>query len=106
MYRGCVYVPKDPQLCHDIVHTHHDSVVTGHPGWWKTLELIFHNYLWLGISCYTASYVAGCNACNCCKSFLTRKVGELMPNRTPTCCCGVVSLYTIEELPVSNGYNT
>jgi len=29
MYRGHVYVPKDPQLCHDIVHAHHDSVMTG-----------------------------------------------------------------------------
>src|SRR5260221_651708 len=26
MYRGCVYVPRDPQLCHDIVHAHHDSM--------------------------------------------------------------------------------
>src|SRR5258705_11565273 len=32
MYRGCMYVPKDPQLCHGIVHAHHDSVMTGHPG--------------------------------------------------------------------------
>ena len=31
MYRGCVYVPKDPQLCHDIVHTHHDSVMMSQP---------------------------------------------------------------------------
>src|SRR5258708_26362505 len=30
MYRGHMYVPKDPQLCHDIVHAHHDSVMTGH----------------------------------------------------------------------------
>ncbi len=60
MYRGHVYVPRDPQLCHNIIHTHHDSVVTGHPGWWKTLELV---------SCNVASYVAGCNTCNCCKSF-------------------------------------
>ena len=32
MYRGHMYVPKNPQLCHDIVHTHHDSVMTGHLG--------------------------------------------------------------------------
>src|SRR5258706_7133153 len=31
MYRGCMYVPKDPQLCHDIVHTHHDSVCDDQP---------------------------------------------------------------------------
>src|SRR5258708_26842469 len=60
MYRGCVYVPKGPQL-------HHDSVMTGHPGWWKTLELVSHNYWWLGISHYVASYMAGCDACNRCR---------------------------------------
>src|SRR6266436_6213545 len=32
MYRGCMYVPKDPQLCHDIVHTHHDSMMTSQGG--------------------------------------------------------------------------
>src|SRR5258708_4857755 len=58
MYRGCMYVPKDPQL-------HHDSVMTGHPGQWKTLELFSHNYWWPGISHYVASYVAGCDVCYC-----------------------------------------
>src|SRR5258708_5423321 len=105
MYRGCVYVPKDPQLRHDIVHAHHDSMMTGHPGWWKPLELVSHNYWWLGISCYVASYVAGCNVCNHCKSFLTQKVGKLTPNRIPTHCWEVISVDTIGELPESKGYN-
>src|SRR5258707_507580 len=73
MYRGCVYVPKDLQLCHDIVHAHHDSMMTGHPGWWKTLELVSHNYWWLGISHYVASYVEESDACNRCKSFQRQK---------------------------------
>src|SRR5258708_39767760 len=59
MYRGCVYVPKDPQLCHDIVHAHHDSMMTSHPGKWKTLELVSCNYWWPGISCYVAGNIAG-----------------------------------------------
>src|SRR5258707_9530651 len=105
MYRGHMYVPKDPQLCHDIVHTHHDSVMTSHPGQWKTLELVSHNYWWLGISCYVASYMAGCDVCNCCKSFLTQKVGKLTPNRIPTHCWEVISVDTIGELLESKGYN-
>src|SRR5258708_577402 len=40
LYRGCVYIPKDPQLCHDIVCAHHNSMVTSHPGQWKMLELV------------------------------------------------------------------
>src|SRR5258705_4388911 len=105
MYRGCMYVPKDPQLCHDIVHAHHDSVMTGHPGWWKTLELVSHNYWWPGISCYVASYMAGCDVCNCCKSFPMQKVGKLTPNQIPTCHWEVISVDTIGELPESKGYN-
>src|SRR6266404_6128998 len=105
MYRGCMYVPKDPQLHHDIVHAHHDSVMTGHPGRWKTLELVSCNYWWLGISCYVASYVAGCDVCNCCKSFLMQKVGKLTPNWIPTCHWEVISVDTIRELLESKGYN-
>src|SRR5258708_3422246 len=105
MYRGCMYVPKDPQLCHDIVHAHHDSVMTGHPGRWKILELVSCNYWWPGISHYVASYVAGCDACNHCKSFLMQKVGKLTPNRIPTHCWEVISVDTIRELLESKGYN-
>src|SRR5258708_35928332 len=76
MYRGHVYVPKDPQLCHNIVHAHHDSMMTGHPGWWKMLELASCNYWWLGIFHYIASYVVGCDTCNQCKSFPMQKVGK------------------------------
>src|SRR5260221_14420241 len=32
LYRGRVYVPDDPQLCHDLVHAHHSATVAGHPG--------------------------------------------------------------------------
>src|SRR5260221_12441109 len=105
VYRGHVYVPKDPQLCHDIVHAHHDSVVTCHPGLWKTLELVSHNYWCPGISHYVANYVAGCNTCNHCKSFLTQKVGKLTPNQIPSCCWEVISVNTIRELLESKGYN-
>src|SRR5260221_11698573 len=104
-YRGHVYVPRDPQLHHDIVHAYHDSVVTGHPGWWKMLELVSCNYWWPGISHYVASYIAGCNTCNCCKSFLMQKVRKLMPNWIPSHCWEVISVDTIRELPESKGYN-
>ena len=74
-------------------------------GQWKTLELVSHNYWWPGISRYVASYMAGCNACNCCKSFPTQKVGKLTPNWIPTRCWEVISIDTIRELPESKGYN-
>src|SRR5258708_25902548 len=96
MYRGHVYVPKDPQLHHDIILTHHNSVVTSYPGQWKMLDLVSH---------YVASYIAGCDACNHCKSFLMQKVGKLMPNWILSNCWEVISVNTIRELLESKGYN-
>ena len=44
LYRGKVYIPKDTKLQMEIIKLHHDSLVVGHPGQWKTLELISCNY--------------------------------------------------------------
>src|SRR5258708_37026887 len=49
--------------------------------------------------------MAGCNTCNHCKSFLTQKVGKLMPNQIPSCCWEVISIDTIGEVLESKGYN-
>src|SRR5262249_3069956 len=46
LFRGKVYVPKDSDLRRAIVEAHHDSEITGHPGRWKTLELVTRNYWW------------------------------------------------------------
>ncbi len=70
------------------------------------LELVSHNYWWLAISSYIASYMAGCNTCNHCKSFLMQKVGKLTPNQVPSCHWEVISVNTIGELLESKGYNT
>ena len=48
LFNGKVYVPLDGQLRHDIVHQHHDTFAAGHPGRWKTLELISRNFWWPG----------------------------------------------------------
>ena len=44
LYRGHIYVPKDPDLRRDIVKTYHDHVATGHPGRWKTYELVSQEF--------------------------------------------------------------
>jgi hypothetical protein len=82
-FNGRIYVPKDSKLRHDIVHAHHDSAISGHPGRWKTLELVARNYWWPGISRYVASYVKGCDRCNCMKTFPAAPAGRLLPNAIP-----------------------
>src|SRR5258705_173453 len=105
LYQGRVYVPDDPQLRHDLVHAHHSAAVAGHPGQWKTLELVSQNYWWPGLSRYVAKFVTGCDACNQTKTFPTQKVGKLIPNKVPDRCWHVISIDMIGELPDSKGYN-
>src|SRR5258708_8760989 len=69
------------------------------------LELVSCNYWWPGISHYVASYIAGCDTCNHCKSFPTQKVRKLIPNQIPSHHWEVISVDTIRELPESKGYN-
>jgi hypothetical protein len=39
-FRDHIYMPHDEELRQWIVTQHHDSKVVGHPGRWKTLELV------------------------------------------------------------------
>src|SRR5258708_3911662 len=105
LYRGRVYVPDDPQLCHDLVHAHHSAAVTRHPGRWKTLELVSRNYWWPGLSRYVTKFIAGCDACNQTKTSPTQKVGKLIPNKVPSRHWQVISVDMIGALPDSKGYN-
>src|SRR5258708_7939804 len=105
LYRGKVYVPDNPQLHHNLVHAHHSATVAGHPGHWKTLELVSQNYWWPGLSRYIARFVTGCDACNQTKTFPTQKVGKLIPNKVPDRHWQVISVDMIGELPDSKGYN-
>jgi len=45
MYKeGKVYMPKDEKLRAEIVRLHHDTLIGGHGGQWKTVELVTHNF--------------------------------------------------------------
>ena len=57
LHHGWVYVPRDQCLHADILRLHHDAPMAGHPGRWKTLELITRNYWWPGLPSYVARYV-------------------------------------------------
>ena len=45
-FRGKIYVPQNPDLQRRVVSLCHDTKVAGHPGCWKTLELVSRNYWW------------------------------------------------------------
>src|ERR1700726_855078 len=63
-FRGKIYIPNDHDIHRCIVAQHHDSLVAGHLGRWKTLELISRNYWWPQLSWFVAVYVCTCDPCN------------------------------------------
>jgi len=58
-----VYVPKDEKLRAEIIRLHHDILIGGHGGQWKTVELVTRNFWWPGVTKEVKQYVEGCNAC-------------------------------------------
>ena len=69
-----IYVPKDRELREDIIREHHDSIVAGHPGRYKTQELITKNYWWPYIQADIHKYINGCE---------TVPKDESTPRKTP-----------------------
>jgi len=45
-FRGKIYVLWSPDLRRQIIALCHDTQIVGHPGRWKTLELVSRNYWW------------------------------------------------------------
>ena len=43
LYKGLVYIPNNETLKHKVVQQFHDNIM-GHPGQWKTLELITREF--------------------------------------------------------------
>jgi len=56
-YHGRVYVPQNEELQNDIINSHHDPVIMGHPRRLKTLELIRQDYYWPGMTSTVSKWV-------------------------------------------------
>src|SRR6201985_349816 len=93
------------ELRRQIVELHHNSSIAGHPGRWKTLELVSRNYWWPGMSRYISAYTKGCDRCNRTKTFPAKPVRKLIPNQIPTDVWQTISVDLITGLPESRGYN-
>jgi hypothetical protein len=106
LFRGKVYVPANPELRRKIVGAHHDTRSSGHPGRFKTHELVSRNYWWPGMTRYITAYVTGCDRCNRTKTFPSKPVGTLKPNRVPDRRWQVITVDLITGLPDSQGYNS
>src|SRR5919198_2652876 len=104
-YRGKIYVPPTSDLRRKIVALNHDSRVAGHPGRWKTLELVSRNYWWPQMSRYIGLYTSTCDLCLRTKVIRQPPTGHLKPLPIPSRRWEVVSVDFIVELPMSDGHD-
>jgi hypothetical protein len=105
LYGGKVYVPRDIKLRTDLIRAHHDALEAGHPGEYKTLELITRNYWWPGITAMVKHYVKTCDQCNRKKKIPGKRKVPLNPIPPPDLPWQTVTNDFIVELPESDGYN-
>ena len=74
---GKVYIPKDEELRAEIIWSHHNVLVAGHGGRWKTTELVTRNYWWLGVTRDLRIYIEGYDLCQRMKNRMEEIAGKL-----------------------------
>jgi len=104
-FRGKIYVPRSPDLYRQIVALCHDTQIAGHPGCWKTLELVSRNYWWPQMSRYIGQYVSTCDLCLWTKPWQHSPVGELQPLSIPDARWDTLSVDFVVELLESSGHD-
>jgi transposase InsO family protein len=104
-YRGKIYVPQDPELRRRIVAQHHDTKITGHPGRWKTLELVARNYWWPQMNRYIGAYTRACDLCLRTKAARQLPTGRLHPLEIPPGRWEQISVDFVVELPDAHGFD-
>jgi len=104
-FRGKIYVSQSPDLHKQIIALCHDTHIAGHPGHWKTLELVSRNYWWPQMSRYIGQYVSTCDLCLRTKPWRYSPIGELQPLSIPDAQWDMLSVDFVVELPESSRHD-
>lgn len=100
-----VYIPEDEALRQLIISEHHDSMLSGHLGQDKTLELVQRSFFWPLLELYVRSYVETCPVCALSKNENKKPAGLHQPFKIPKRNWQVVSLDYVTGLPKTDRGN-
>ena len=104
-YEDQVYIPPNKKLQEQLLNDNHDAPIAGHPGVFKTYELINCHYWWPSQLKDVKMYVKGCSTCQQNKASRQKKAALLNPHTPPESPWESISLDIIGPLPESNGFN-
>ena len=60
-FQNCMYVPPAAQLA--LLHSIHDSPLSGHLGRFCTKAVIERDFWWPGLSVFISKFISGCAVC-------------------------------------------
>lgn len=97
-----IYIPPDHDLWNEIIEEHHDTTISGHPGCYKTNELITRNYWWPRIQADINKYVNACEPCQRTKVQRNKPHTPLHPHAIPQHPWEHISADLIGPLPMTD----
>lgn len=104
-YKGGVWVPTY-NLQVQVIKYFHEHQLSGHPGVYKTMDLIQRKYNWKGIEKLTKRIISTCLICARNKPTNKKPQGKLHPLQMAKRPWSSLSVDFIVGLPISEGYNS
>jgi len=97
--RDRIWVPEEPELRLEILHRTHSSAPGGHPGRFKTYDLMRRTYYWPRLSRDVGMFVRGCHSCSRTKGSRQAPAGFLDPLPVPFRPWSDISVDYVGPLP-------
>jgi len=102
-YKNRLSIPENEALQTEIAQGCHDSLVAGHFGQEKRIEIVTRDFYRKGLADWIRDYVRSCDECQHSKSPRHAKYGLLQPLEVPYAAWSSISTDFITQLPDSQG---
>jgi len=96
-------IPENKSLQTEIAQGCHKTIVAGHFGQEKTIEIVTRDFYWKGFAEWIRDNVGSCDECQHSKSPRHAKYGVLQPSEVPNAAWASISTGFITQLPESQG---
>ncbi|HEY4064592.1 MAG TPA: DDE-type integrase/transposase/recombinase, partial [Puia sp.] len=104
--KGKIWLPRNDALKKLVFENEHDTMVAGHMGMDKTLEMINRNFYWPRMAEDIEDYVRSCVDCQRNKASRHKRHGTLHPLELSYAPWDSISMDFITHLPVSDDCST